>query len=334
MDECASEGCRSPSRWPRPRRRIGFCDTCLNKFAAAQTATMLRPGGDARARFRVRHEPCGAITDVSLPMLHKGWVCQACKLASLTASGWVQGRGSWSLERQEQLMTVAGLRPLSPLLDNALGDQPVNVECTTCGGAQTNSLFGFSEGVRLSWMPCSFCNSQRFKPTAEMVSERFATLGLTLTSAWPGDPTVGLDATCSRCGTQRIVSCLALGSGTPPCLRRDGRRLDPEAPHRVYLFFFPRLGPNGVFKVGITHCVDDRRLAQHTAVGGHLVQVVEVADRATAFAIETTVLRKFQPIAPAPVTPADLPYGGASECWDAFVGHPDLQQWVPRPAVD
>ena len=66
--------------------------------------------------------------------------------------------------------------------------------------------------------------------------------------------------------------------------------MDPEAPHRVYLFEFPRLGPQGVFKVGITHCVDDRRLAQHGAAGGRLVQVVEVADRAAALAVGTTCL--------------------------------------------
>lgn len=227
-------------------------------------------------------------------------------------------------------MTVAGLRPLVPLMDSAPGDHPVNVECITCGGAQTDSLFGFSEGVRLSWLPCTFCNAQRFKPTAEMVYDRFATLGLTLVSAWTGDPTAALDATCSRCRTRRVVSWLALASGAPPCLRCDGRRLDPAAPHRVYLFSFPRLGPNGVFKVGITHCADDRRLAQHTAVGGRLVQVVEVADRASAFAIEATVLRKFQPQAPVSVTAADLPYGGSTECWDALAGYPDLRQWVSR----
>lgn len=291
---------------------------------------MLRLGDDPRSRFRVRHEVCGAITDVSLPMLRKGWVCRACKLNGVTSRGWVQGRSAWSLEQQEQLLTVAGLRPLVPLMDNAPGDHPVNVECLTCGGAQTDSLFGFSEGVRLSWLPCTFCNAQRFKPTQQMVAERFAALGMTLVSTWSGNPTVGLDATCARCGTHRVVSWLALGSGAPPCLRCDGRRLDPAAPHRVYLFSFPRLGPRGVYKVGITHCVDDRRLAQHTAVGGQLVQVVEVADRATAFAIETTVLRRFQPQAPASVSSADLPYGGATECWDAMAGYPDLREWTQR----
>lgn len=66
-------------------------------------------------------------------------------------------------------------------------------------------------------------------------------------------------------------------------------------------------------------------LAQHTAAGGRLVQVVEVANRTTGFAIEATVLRKFQPKAPALVTAADLPHGGATECWDAIAGYPDLE---------
>ena len=41
---------------------------------------------------------------------------------------WVQSPGVWSLERQEQLMTVAGLAPLAPLTDNCPADYPVNVE--------------------------------------------------------------------------------------------------------------------------------------------------------------------------------------------------------------
>jgi hypothetical protein len=96
-------------------------------------------------------------------------------------------------------------------------------------------------------------------------------------------------------------------ASAPPCLRFDSRRIDPEAPHRVYLFKFPRIGGHGVFKVGITHCVDDRRLTQHIAAGGELVQVVDVPDRATAFAIETTVLERVQPMGPVAVSISDLP---------------------------
>jgi len=98
----------------------------------------------------------------------------------------------------------------------------------------------------------------------------------------------------------------------------------------VYLFVFDHLGAHGVYKVGITHCVDDHRLAQHKKAKGHLLQIVTVSDRASAFAVEASVLRKYQPIAPASVSPADLPYGGATECWDAIAGYPDLAELVAR----
>lgn len=329
IDTCAAEGCANPSRWARPRRRLGFCDECLTRFAHAQSSDVIALGEDARARFRVRHTPCGAITDVSLPMLRHGWVCRMCKLGGMTRRGWVQSPGVWSLERQEQLMTVGGFRPLTPLVDNCYADFPVNVECLQCGGAQTDSLFGLAEGVRLSWLPCTFCNANRFKPTEETIRTRLRDLGLELRGPWAGDPGAGLDARCLRCCTDRVVSWSALGT-SPPCLRCDGRRLDPQAPHRVYLIEFAHLGPFGVYKVGITHCVDDRRLAQHRAVGGRVLQVVEVADRASAFAIETLVLRRFQPVAPAAVAPADLPYGGATECWDTLAGYPDLEELINR----
>lgn len=139
-----------------------------------------------------------------------------------------------------------------------------------------------------------------------------------------------MEARCLRCGSDRIVSWSALSAGMPPCIRCDGRRLDPAAPHRVYLFLFPHLGAHGVYKVGITHCVDDRRLTQHRRVNGELLSLVTVRDRAAAFAIEASVLMKYQPIGPVAVGPADLPYGGATECWDAIAGYPDLGQMVAR----
>ena len=110
-------------------------------------------------------------------------------------------------------------------------------------------------------------------------------LGLTLVSEYAADPKATLEATCSRCGTERRASWSTIASA-PPCLSCDGRRLDPQAPHRLYLFKFPsHRRPRGV-KVGINHSVDDRRLTQHVAAGGELVQVVDVANRATAFAAE------------------------------------------------
>jgi hypothetical protein len=41
VDKCSTSGCGNPSRWPRPRRRLGFCDDCLTRFAERHSATML-----------------------------------------------------------------------------------------------------------------------------------------------------------------------------------------------------------------------------------------------------------------------------------------------------
>lgn len=324
MDVCATRGCERPSRWPRPRGRLAFCDGCLDDMAAAHMAQIVHAGNDTRARFRVRHDPCGAIVDVSLPMLRRGWVCQACKLAALTASGWLQGRATWSLRQQTELLAAAGFIALEPLHDVSPGDLPVNVECLECGGAQVDSFFGISEGVRLSsWLPCRFCNDERFKPTATTITERFAALDLELMSPWSGDPGAPLEAVCRRCGTTRHVSYRTLATA-PPCLRCDGRRLDPEAPCRVYLFRFDGVGPRGVFKVGITHRADDRRLDVHAAAGGELIQVIHVADRRVARAVEGSVLQTYRTLAPAVITHRDFPHGGWTECWDQEAGHPDL----------
>jgi hypothetical protein len=51
---------------------------------------------------------------------------------------------------------------------------------------------------------------------------------------------------CRRGGTDRVVSWSALATALP-CLRCDGRRLDPESRHRVYLFEFAHLGSRGVY---------------------------------------------------------------------------------------
>lgn len=331
MDVCATRGCERPSRWPRPRGRLGFCDDCLDDMAASQEAEIVHPGNDPRARFRVRHEPCGTTVDVSLPMLRRGWVCRACKLTALTATGWIQGRATWTLHQQIELLQTAGFIPLHPLSNLSAGDLPLNVECLECGGAQVDSLFGISEGVRLSWLPCRFCNDQRFKPTASTVAGRFAALGLQLRSPWCGDPGAPLDAVCQRCGTTRHVSYSTVATA-PPCLRCDGRRLDPDAPCRVYLFRFDALGPRGVFKVGITHRADDRRLDIHVAAGGILIEVVEVENRRVALAVEASVLNAYRTLAPAVITHRDFPHGGWTECWDQVAGRPELRDHLPPRA--
>lgn len=319
---CSTPGCGNGSRWPRRNRGMGFCDACLTGLVQACDATVVRLGDGPRDRFRTRHNPCGAVVDVSLAMLRRGgWVCQMCKHGGWSwHSGW---SGDWPVARQEQLFAAAGLRPLQPLGDAHRSD-PVNVECIECGGAQVDTLRGFSEGVRLSWLPCHHCNTARFRPTTATVAARFEALGLQLLDEFDGDPGRPLQAVCRRCGAPRAVAWTAICSGTPPCLRCDGARLDPDAPHRVYLVHFPYLGDVGVYKVGITHCADDGRLNAHRRAGGVVLHTVQVRDRATALVLERHVLERYLPAAAVSFPSELLPHGGATECWSAHAGYPDL----------
>lgn len=308
------------------RRSLGWCDFCLTDLVAAAGATAIKLGDGPRERFRTRHNACGAVVDVSLPMMRRGgWVCQICKHLESGPRWRALGAVTqeWPVARQEQLLIAAGMRSLLPLAD-ADGHDPINVECTQCGGVQVESLFGISEGLRLSWLPCSFCNAARFKPTTTTIADRFASLGMQLLEEFAGDPGRALHAVCRRCDAPRSVSWTAISSGTPPCLRCDGARLDPAAPHRVYLVQFAHLGDVGVFKVGITHCVDDARLHTHQRAGATVIDLIEVRDRATALALERQILDRYRTAAPVALRPDLLPGGGTTECWGAHAGHPDL----------
>lgn len=322
---CSTPGCGNESRWPRRNRGLGFCDTCLTELVHAAGATVVRLGGP-QAKFRTRHDACGAVVDVSLAMIRRGgWVCQMCKWLELGPRyrGMNAGRGDWPVARQEQLLAAAGMRSLLPQAD-ADGLEPVNVECLTCGAAQADHLDGISEGLRLSWLPCSHCNAARFSPTTATIGDRFTALGLQLLDEFDGDPGRPLQAACRRCAAPRSVSWTAISSGAPPCLRCDGSRLNPDAPHRVYLVHFPHLGDVGVYKVGITHSVDDARLQTHQRAGGAVLEVVQVRDRATALTLERRILERYLPAAAVSFPRELLPRGGATECWSAHAGHPDL----------
>lgn len=325
---CSTPSCQNESRWPRVRRAIGFCDHCLTELIAKCDATPVTFGDEACARFRTRHNPCGAIVDISLPMIRRGgWVCQMCKWIQHGIEnrrlGYPNLVGDWPVERQEQVLTAAGMRSLHPLGDQD-GNDPLNVECLECGAAQADTLFGISEGIRLSWLPCTECNARRFKPTQETIGARFAALGLSLVGEFTGDPGRPLNATCTRCSTERSVSWSAICGGTPPCLRCDGSRLDPDAPHRVYLIEFPHLGECGVYKVGITHCANDNRLHNHEKAGGRVMKTIQVANRAAALAIERRILETYLPLAPVQLHRDLLPHGGTTECWSRHAGYPDL----------
>lgn len=331
-ETCSTPACSNTSRWPRRNRSQGWCDACLTNMVQAAGATVVALGDGPRDRFRTRHDACGAVVDVSLAMIRRGgWVCQACKWLELGPRYRAMNavRGDWLVARQEQLLAAAGMRSLL-LLGDADGFDPVNVECLHCGGAQANHLDGIAEGLRLSWLPCTHCNTARFAPTTETIGARFADLGLKLLEDFDGNPGRLLQASCRRCSAPRSVSWTAIGSGTPACLRCDGSRLDPDAPHRVYLTHFAHLGDVGVFKVGITHCVDDARLQTHRRAGGTVLEVTEVRDRATALALERRILNRYLPAAAVSFPPEQLPRGGATECWSAHAGHPDLAEEAAR----
>ena len=208
---CTTPGCGNQSRWSRRNRGLGFCDACLTALVTACDATVVRLGDGPRDRFRTRHNPCGAVVDVSLAMVRRGgWVCQMCRrggnLAEMRQWSWYGSHaGVWPVARQEQMLAAAGLRPLQPLGD-ADKNTPVNVECLECGEAQVDTLWGFSEGIRLSWLPCHHCNTARFRPTTATVSARFDALGLHLLDEFDGDPGRPLQAECRRCGAPRTVA--------------------------------------------------------------------------------------------------------------------------------
>ncbi|GAB3365980.1 hypothetical protein GCM10027300_41850 [Modestobacter lapidis] len=145
-----------------------------------------------------------------------------------------------------------------------------------------------------------------------------------LLDEFDGDPGRPLQAVCLRCDAPRTVAWTAVCSGTPPCIRCDGARLDPDAPHRVYLVLFAHLGDVGVYKVGITHCVTDDRLRVHERSGGVVLDTMQVRDRATALAIERRVLEHYLPAAAVALRPDLLPHGGTTECWSAHAGRPNL----------
>lgn len=326
---CTHQGCSALGRWPVLPRGKTWCDAHLDAMVAACGATALRLGEGPSELFRTRHDACGAVVDVTLPMIRRGgWTCQWCRRALNAARTaelpfTVRDSQPCSVGEQEAVLAAAGMKSLSPLGLQTWGE-PLNVECLECGSAQADSVLGISEGVRLSWLPCQRCNAQRFALTTAKIAERMERAGLRLASEWTGDKSAHLQAECRRCGLSRSLSWQSLASGSPPCLRCDSVALDPTQPHRVYLIAFARLGPAGVYKVGITHSVHDRRLRDHMEAGGQLLATITVADRAGALTVERRVLTAYLPRAAADVPPAALPRGGYTECWDALAGFPDL----------
>jgi hypothetical protein len=77
-------------------------------------------------------------------------------------------------------------------------------------------------------------------------------------------------------------------------------------------------------KVGLTHNRHDRRLFQHCAEGGRVVDSVVVPDRKTARRLERLLTAEYEPWITACVGPGDFPQGGWTETWSDRAPVPDL----------
>lgn len=201
------------------------------------------------------------------------------------------------------------------------GLTPLAWRCRCCGYLDATPAERMEGQARSSWLVCHACNMQRLHQSPQPLVRYYSTRGLRLLSSPAKDRGVPYDAICERCGTRRRVSVMTLTSGSPPCLRCDGHSLDPEAPHRVYLFAFDALT---AYKVGITHCADDSRLRAHRGIGGALQEVVTMPDRATAVVLERLVLDRYRAAPAMSVSAHHFPHGGWTECWDMRAGHPSL----------
>jgi hypothetical protein len=78
-------------------------------------------------------------------------------------------------------------------------------------------------------------------------------------------------------------------------------------------------------KIGLTHNRHDRRLVDHTIVGGEVVTSVLVADRQAARRLEGLIKAKYAPWKAAGVGPDDFPQGGWTEIWRDDAPALDLQ---------
>jgi len=228
----------------------------------------------------------------------------------------------WTAERTRAVFDSAEAELLVEPVDGD-GLSPLAWRCRRCGYLDASPAERMGLEARSGWLVCHACNQTRLHVSAQPLVRYYSLRGLTLLSSPAKDRTVAYDASCDRCGTRRRVSVWTLMSGAPPCLHCDGRRLDPDAPHRVYLFAFDDLA---AYKVGITHCADDSRLTAHQRIGGRLLEVVTMPTRATAIVLERVVLDRYRLAVAITATPERFPHGGWTECWDCAAGYPSLAE--------
>lgn len=273
---------------------------------------------------RCRCLTCGTTRFVRLRTLRRqGVACHWCHGWEKWLPWSIEARAlaaTWkSLGTPEDAHARLRLENLAPLTE--VGDlyQPVGVLCLVCG----ETLVTVPERIRPDqpgWFGCQRCYVDRNRRVRADAPELFRANGLELHGDCSGEY-VTQRARCLTCGVERLVSYHDLQKGSAPLCWTCTHGIRPDEPHRVYLFHFPALG---VFKVGLTHNRHDRRMFQHIAGGGTLVDSVVVYDREAARRLEALLKLEYQSWITSAVGPSDFPQGGWTETWSDEAPLPDL----------
>jgi hypothetical protein len=257
---------------------------------------------------------CGTRRLVRLSNLRKGGIaCRWChgwakwgewgELARARAGSFRSTRDErWVRERLAEMRLI----PLT-----AVGDEftPVGVVCMNCG--ETTAVMPERFAPERGWNGCERCSQSRKKRVRESAPEVFEQAGLRLLSPCRGEFVPQL-VECLACSSLRRVSYTQAKEGTAPRCWTCATGIRADEPHRVYLVRFPEMG---VFKVGLTHNRDDRRLTEHELGGGQVVETIVVPDRPAARRLERAILDAFARWSAPGVGPSDFPQGGYSETW-------------------
>jgi len=273
---------------------------------------------------RCRCIHCGTIRWVRLRVIRRAGI--ACR--------WCHGWAKWSkfeerarpgaaargsLGRPADSLARLRLENLAPL--TKVGDlyRPVGVVCLACGETLVTVPERISSG-RPGWFGCERCSAVRKHAVLADAERVFRDNGLELLAPCRGEY-VPHRVRCMTCGVERLVSYDDLKRRSAPLCWTCTHGIRPDEPHRVYLFHFPSLE---VMKVGLTHDRHDRRLFQHMAEGGQLVDSVVVPDRESARRLEQLLKARYQSWLTADVGPTDFPQGGWTETWSDSAPLPDL----------
>ena len=209
-----------------------------------------------------------------------------------------------------------------------MGDlyQPVGVVCLTCG--ETFVTVPVRIHAEPGWNACQRCSSDRTRAIRVHAAAVFHANGLELLGPCRGEYTPQRTR-CMTCGVERLVSYHRLQTGSSPLCWTCTHGIRPDEPHRVYLFHFPALN---VMKVGLTHNRHDRRLFQHMAEGGELIDTIVVADRESARRLEQLLKARYESWLMAEVGPADFPQGGGRRPGATLLRFPISRPKLPQPS--